>query len=80
MRLRTRYSIPALLTTLALALAGCGNEISDANDAIDRTQDRARDAQEQVDRATDAIEDPGAAAKREADRALEDAISPDQQP
>jgi len=63
----------AIALLAAGALAGCGGEVDRANDAIDRTQ-------EQVDRAREAIEDPAGAAQREADRALEDAVSPDDQP
>jgi hypothetical protein len=65
------------LLTLALLgaglSAGCGDEIDRANDAIDRTQER-------VDRAKTVVEDPAKAAEREADKALEDAISPENQP
>ena len=67
------------LRRLALALlatgmlAGCGDELERANDAIDKTQEGAG-------RAKDALEDPAGAAKREADRALDDAIVPDEQP
>jgi outer membrane lipopolysaccharide assembly protein LptE/RlpB len=75
---RLRLLVLALLATGALA--GCGDELQDANDAIDRTQ-------EQVDQAQDTINDPLGAAEREAqerlneaDRALEDAVSPEDQP
>ena len=65
---------PLVLALLATGLlAGCGDEVERANDAIDRTQER-------VDRAKDTIKDPAGAAKREADRALDDAITPDEQP
>ena len=66
-----RHLVLALLTTGLLA--GCGDEIDRANDAIDKTQER-------VDRAKTAVEDPAGAAKREADRALEDAITTEEQP
>ena len=65
-----RLALALLATGL---LAGCGNEVERANDAIDKTQER-------VDRAREAAKDPAGAAKREADRALEDAISPEEQP
>ena len=67
------------LRRLALALfatgllAGCGDEIERANDAVDKTQER-------VDRGKEALDDPAGAAKREADRALEDAITSEEQP
>ena len=68
---------PLRITVVALiaagALAGCGDELDNANEEIDRRQ-------EQVDTARDAIEDPIGTAKREADRALEDAIAPEDQP
>ena len=66
-----RISLLALLA--AGALAGCGDELDNANEEIDRRQ-------EQVESAQDAIEDPVGTAKREADRALEDAITPEDQP
>jgi hypothetical protein len=66
-----RITILAVLA--AGALAGCGDELDKASEEIDRRQ-------EQVDNARDAIEDPAGTAKREADRALEDAITPDDQP
>ncbi len=66
-----RITLLALLA--AGALAGCGDEIDNANEEIDRRQ-------EQVDNARDAIEDPVGSAKREADKALEDAIAPEDQP
>jgi len=69
---RLRTLLPAFLA--AALLAGCGtSDIDAAQDQIDRTQD-------QVERGRDAIEDPAGAARREADRALEDAVSPDDQP
>ena len=68
---RLRTAVIALLATGALA--GCGDELDNANEEIDRRQ-------EQVDRARDAVEDPIGTAKREADRALEDAITPQDQP
>jgi len=70
--LRPRNVILATLS--AAALAGCGSgDIDAAQDRIDRTQD-------QIDRAKDAAGDPAGAARREADRALEDAVSPQDQP
>ncbi len=74
------------LRSLTLALlatglmAGCGDEIDNANDAIDRTQERVDDAQRNAERVEDAVKDPVGAAEREADKALEDAISPEDQP
>ena len=69
---RLRLILPALLA--AAVLAGCGTgDIDAAQDKIDRTQ-------EQVERGKDAVGDPAGAARREADRALEDAVSPDNQP
>jgi hypothetical protein len=69
--------LPRALTTAlcsaAVLAAGCGDEIDRANDRIDREQER-------VDRAKTVIEDPVKAAEREADKALEDAISPEDQP
>ena len=75
---RLRTAVVALLATGALA--GCGDELNDANDAIDRRQEQVDEAQRNVDRAKDAVEDPIGTAKREADRALEDAVSPEDQP
>ena len=65
--------ITVLAVLAAGALAGCGDEIDNANEEIDRRQ-------EQAEKAQDAIEDPIGTAKREADRALEDAIAPEDQP
>ena len=56
-----------------LLAAGCGDELDRANDAIDEKQ-------EQVDRAKTVVEDPVGEAERKADEALEDAITPDDQP
>ena len=64
--------ILGLLATGVLA-AGCGDEIDRANDAIDEKQ-------EQVDRAKTAIEDPVGEAERKADKALEDAVTTEDQP
>jgi hypothetical protein len=61
------------LLAAGLLAAGCGDEIERANDAIDEKQ-------EQIDRAKTAVEDPVGAAEREADKALEDAITPEDQP
>ena len=61
------------LLASGLRAAGCGDEIDRANDAIDETQ-------EKVDRARTVVEDPAGAAEREADKALEDAITPEDQP
>ena len=69
---RTRRLVPALLA--AAVLAGCGTG------DVDAAQDRIDRAQENVDRANEALRDPGAAARREADRRLEDAVSPEDQP
>lgn len=52
---------------------GCGGSVDNVNESIDRQQDR-------VNRARDAITNPGEAARREADRALEDALDPRDQP
>ena len=71
MRHRLRLVVPVLLATGALA--GCGDEIDQANDAIDRTQDR-------IDRARDVVTNPAGAAERELDKALEDAVTPQDQP
>ena len=71
MRQRLRILIPAVLA--AAAFAGCGDEVDRANDAIDRTQER-------VDRARDAVTNPAGAAERELDKALEDAVTPEDQP
>ncbi len=72
------------LLTLALLgaglSAGCGDEVDRVNDRIDRTQDRVDEAQRDVDRVKTVVEDPVKAAEREADKALEDAISPQDQP
>jgi len=69
---RSRTLLPALV--VAALLAGCGTgDIDATQDRIDRTQD-------QVERGRDAVEDPAGAARREADRALEDAVSPNDQP
>jgi hypothetical protein len=73
MRMKLRLLVPALLA--AGVLAGCG-----ANDAIDRTQDRVDRTQDGVDRAQDVIGDPLGEARREADRQLEDVVSPEDQP
>ena len=70
--MKLRPLIPALVAAAAFA-AGCGDEIDRANDTIDRSQ-------EQVDRARDAVEDPAGAAEREIDKALEDAVTPEDQP
>ena len=67
-----RLMILGLLATGMLA-AGCGDEIDRANDAIDEKQ-------EQVDRAKTAVEDPVGEAERKADKALEDAITTEDQP
>lgn len=69
---RLHTLLPALFA--AALLAGCGtDEIDGAQDRIDRTQD-------QIERGRDAVEDPAGAARREADKALEDAVSPNDQP
>ena len=70
--MKLRLALPTILVAAAFA-AGCGDELDQANDAVDRTQ-------EQVDRARDAVEDPAGAAERELDRALEDAVTPEDQP
>jgi hypothetical protein len=70
--MKLRLVIPTMVVAAAFA-AGCGDEIDQANDAIDRSQ-------EQVDRARDAVEDPAGAAEREIDKALEDAVTPEDQP
>ena len=68
---RLRLLLPAVLAVAVLG--GCGESVDQVNDTIDRNQER-------VERARDAVEDPLGAAEREADRALEDAISPQDQP
>ena len=70
--MKLRRMIPTIAVVAAFA-AGCGDELDQANDRIDRTQ-------EQVDRARDAVEDPAGAAERELDKALEDAVTPEDQP
>ena len=72
MKKHMTLTISALLATSVLAV-GCGDEIDRANEAIDEKQ-------QQVDKARDAVEDPVGAAEREADKALEDAITPEDQP
>jgi hypothetical protein len=69
---RLKLMILGLLATGVLA-AGCGDEIDRANDAIDEKQ-------EQVDRAKTVVEDPVGEAERKADKALEDAITTEDQP
>lgn len=64
--------ILGLLATGVLA-AGCGDEIDRANEAIDEKQ-------EQIDRAKTAVEDPVGEAERKADKALEDALTTEDQP
>ena len=64
--------ILGLLATGMLAV-GCGDEIDRATDAIDEKQ-------EQVDRAKTVVEDPVGEAARKADKALEDAITTEDQP
>jgi outer membrane lipopolysaccharide assembly protein LptE/RlpB len=64
---RLRITVLALLATGALA--GCGDELQDANDAIDR-------GQQQVDEAQDTIKDPVGRAEREARERLDDAAAP----
>ena len=61
------------LLAAGVLAAGCGDEIDRANDAIDEKQ-------EQVDRAKTVVEDPVGEAERQADKALEDAITPEDQP
>jgi hypothetical protein len=68
----TRRTPIALLLACALAAgaAGCGDEVADAQRQVDEVQ-------RQVDRATDAVQDPAGAVEREADRVLDDALTPD---
>ena len=61
------------LLAAGMLAVGCGDEIDRANDAIDEKQ-------EQVDRAKTVVEDPVGEAERKADKALEDAITTDDQP
>ena len=65
--------ITAGLLAAGLLAAGCGDEIDRANDAIDEKQ-------EQIDRAKTVVEDPVGEAEREADKALEDAVTTEDQP
>ena len=65
-------AVSVLLAAGTLA-AGCGDEIDRANEAIDEKQ-------RQVDKARDIVTNPVDAAEREADKALEDAITPEDQP
>ena len=69
---KLKLTILGLLAT-GLIAAGCGDEIDRANDAIDEKQ-------EQVDRAKTVVEDPVGEAERKADKALEDAITSEDQP
>ena len=69
---RLRLITAGVLAAGVLA-AGCGDEIDRANDAIDEKQ-------EQIDRAKTVVEDPVGEAERQADEALEDAITPEDQP
>ena len=71
----TRFRHLAAALAAAALLAGCG-----ANDAIDNVQNDVDRAQESVDRAQEVINDPIDAARDEADRRLEDAVSPEDQP
>jgi hypothetical protein len=61
------------LLAAGVLAAGCGDELDRANDAIDEKQ-------EQVDRAKTVVEDPVGEAERQADKALEDAITTEDQP
>lgn len=63
---------PVLLSTLAIA--GCGD---DGVEGLQDAQDRVDQLQENVDRVQDAVQDPVGAAQEEAERAIEDAITPD---
>ncbi len=65
----TRLRLLVLAALAAGALAGCGDELQDANDAIDR-------GQEQVDEVQDTINDPVGRAEREARERLDDAAAP----
>jgi vacuolar-type H+-ATPase subunit H len=73
-----RMSVLALLASGLLA--GCGDEVGQVNDAIDGAQERVDEAQRDADRIKDAAEDPVGTARDEADRALEDAVTPEDQP
>ena len=72
MKKQMTLAVSVLLAAGTLA-AGCGDEIDRANQAIDEKQ-------RQVDKARDIVTNPVDAAEREADKALEDAITPEDQP
>jgi len=79
--MRLRHHLPTALCSAGLLLAaGCGDELDRANDRVDQVQERVDEEQRRVDRAKTIVEDPAKAAEREADKALEDAVSPEDQP
>lgn len=64
--------LPVVLS--AAVLAGCGE---DGIEGVRDAQDRVDQLQENVDRVQDAVQDPVGAAREEAERAVEEALTPE---
>lgn len=69
---RVVMCLTVLLSTAALA--GCGD---DGVEGLRDAQEQVDQVQENVDRVQDAVQDPVGAAREEAERAIEEALTPD---
>jgi hypothetical protein len=69
-----RIVAAAAVLLSAVAFAGCGD---DGVEGLRDAQDRVDQVQENVDRVQDAVQDPVGAAREEAERAIEEALTPE---